>query len=73
MIVLSLIYQKQKDMTTSTSVIVNEMIATGKYDEKKIAKFHARQTKLNDSTEIADAMVRVYLHTFEIREAKRVN
>jgi hypothetical protein len=59
-------------MTTLT-VTINEMIATGTYDEKKIAKFHARQMKLNGNNEkVADAMVRIYLHTFEIRVAKRV-
>lgn len=49
---------------------VKEMISTGKYDEVAIAKFHAKQMKLNGGNQaIADAMVRIYHHNFLIREA----
>jgi hypothetical protein len=65
-----LIYQKQKDMTTTTATLT-EMISTGIYNEKAIAKFHAKQVKYNNgNTEIADAMVRIYKHNFIIRKAK---
>ncbi len=57
-------------MNTLTAT-VTEMISTGIYDEKAIAKFHSRQMKLNKgNAEIADAMVRIYKHTFLIRKAK---
>ena len=40
-------------------------------DEKAIAKFHAKQVKLNKgNVSIADAMVRIYKHNFLIRKAK---
>lgn len=56
------------------TAIMNELVATGKYDLVKIAKFHAKQMKLNNGNkEIADAMVRIYQHTFEIREKRRVS
>jgi len=48
-----------------------EMVSTGLYDEKAIAKFHAKQVKLNKgNVSIADAMVRIYKHNFLIRKAK---
>jgi len=48
-----------------------EMISIGQYDENAIAKFHAKQLKLNNgNNEIADAMVRIYKHNFLIRKAK---
>jgi len=56
-------------MTTS---IISEMVSTGKYDEKAIAKYHAKQVKLNGSVEIADAMLRIYKHNFIIREKKAI-
>jgi hypothetical protein len=65
-----LIYQKQKDMTTYTATLT-EMISTGFYNEKAIAKFHAKQVKSNKGNiELADAMVRIYKHNFLIRKAK---
>ena len=65
-----MIYQKQKDMTTYTAT-VKEMISTGIYNEKAIAKFHAKQVKANKGNiELADAMVRIYKHNFLIRKAK---
>lgn len=52
-------------MTTLT-----QMISTGFYKEKAIAKFHAKQVKLNGGNiEIADAMVRIYKHNFIIRKS----
>lgn len=49
--------------------ITFKMESTGNYDEVKIAKFHKRQMSLNNNnSEIADAMVRMYKHTFLIRE-----
>lgn len=55
------------------AAIVSELVATGKYDQKAIEKFHAKQVKANNgSIEIADAMVRIYKHTFEIREKRIV-
>ena len=57
-------------MTTITSTLT-EMISTGLYNEKAISEFHQRQMKLNNnSSEIADAMVRIYKHNFLIRKAK---
>jgi len=50
-------------------VIVKELVATGFYDEKAIAKFHAKQVKVsNGNFLLADAMVRIYKHNFEIRK-----
>lgn len=47
---------------------MTELKSTGVYDEKAIAKFHAKQLKVNKgNVEIADAMVRMYKHTFLIR------
>lgn len=52
------------------SATVTEMISTGLYDEKAIAKFHAKQVKVNKgNVATADAMVRIYKHTFLIRKA----
>lgn len=65
---ISLTYQNKPTMTAT----IFELVATGKYDAAKINKFHAKQMKVNNNNkEIADAMVRMYKHTFEIRE-KRV-
>ena len=51
---------------------VNEMISTGIYDEKAIAKLHAKQVKANNGNiDMADAMVRIYQHTFLIRKANK--
>jgi len=55
-------------MTTSTTMI--EMVSTGLYNEKAIAKFHAKQVKVCGSVELADVMVRMYKHNFLIRVAK---
>lgn len=45
-----------------------ELVSTGNYDEKAIAKFHAKQVKLNNgNVSLADAMVRIYKHNFLIR------
>lgn len=50
---------------------LTEMVSTGLYNEKAIAKFHTKQVKLNGGNiEIADAMVRIYKHNFIIRKAK---
>ena len=39
--------------------------------EKAIAKFHAKQLKINNGNiELADAMVRIYQHNFLIRITK---
>lgn len=57
---------KHKDMET----IITEMISTGLYNEKAMAKFHAKQVKVCGSVELADAMVRMYKHNFLIRVAK---
>jgi len=52
------------------NAIIKEMISTGVYDEKAIAKFHAKQVRLNKGNlELADAMVRIYKHNFLIRIA----
>lgn len=51
-----------------------EMVSTGLYDEKALNKFYNRQLKLNSNNEsIAEAMVRIYKHTFLIRTTKAVN
>jgi hypothetical protein len=56
-------------MTTT----IYEMVSTGNYDEKAIAKFHAKQVKLNNgNVNLADAMVRMYKHNFLIRVAKSI-
>ena len=60
--------QNEKNMTTSTTMI--EMVSTGLYNEKAIAKFHAKQVKVCGSVELADVMVRMYKHNFLIRVAK---
>lgn len=58
-------------MCTAT---VTELVATGKYNESAIAKFHAKQVKVNGgNVAIADAMVRMYKHTFEIRTPKVIS
>lgn len=50
---------------------IYELVSTGNYDEKSIAKFHAKQVKLNNgNTYLADAMVRIYKHNFLIRTKK---
>ena len=52
---------------------IKEMVSTGNYDEKAIAKFHAKQLKANNgNVELADAMVRMYKHNFLIRVAKSI-
>lgn len=49
--------------------IVRELVSTGLYDKKAITKFYTRQLKLNKgNVSIADAMVRIYKHTFLIRK-----
>lgn len=49
--------------------IFKELVSTGLYDEKAIAKYHAKQVKVNNGNiEIADAMVRIYKHNFLIRK-----
>jgi hypothetical protein len=54
-----------------TSFKIQELVSTGKYDEKAIAKFHAKQVKINNGNiELADAMVRIYQHNFLIRITK---
>jgi hypothetical protein len=51
-------------MTTS----IYKLVSTGNYDEKEIAKFYAKQVKLNNgNTDLADAMVRIYHHNFLIK------
>ena len=53
---------------------INEMISTGLYDEKAIAKYHAKQVKANNgNVELADAMVRIYKHNFLIRTPKKIS
>jgi len=53
---------------------VNEMIGTGKYDEKKLAKFWNKQYTINGNDAVlADMMVRIYKHNFEIRVAKQIS
>lgn len=48
--------------------VMTELKSTGLYDEKAISKFHAKQVRVNGGNiEIADAMVRMYKHTFLIR------
>lgn len=50
-----------------------EMVSTGEYDQKAIEKFYNKQLKVNNgNTSIADAMVRIYKHTFLIRERKHL-
>lgn len=50
---------------------VKEMVSTGFYNEKAIAKFHAKQMKLNNNNSyLADAIVRIYKHNFLIRTKK---
>lgn len=52
---------------------ITEMVSTGNYDEKAIAKFHAKQMKVNNNnSDLADAMVRMYKHNFLIRTPKAV-
>jgi hypothetical protein len=49
--------------------IVKELVSTGLYDEKAIAKFHDKQVKVNNGNiSLADAMVRIYKHNFLIRK-----
>lgn len=53
---------------------ITELKSTGNYDEKAIAKFHAKQMKLNNNnSEIADVMVRIYKHNFLIRNKVKFN
>jgi hypothetical protein len=55
----------------TTSFKIQELVSTGKYDEKAIAKFHAKQVKINNGNiDLADAMVRIYHHNFLIRTPK---
>jgi len=50
---------------------IKQMVSTGNYDEKAIAKFYAKQVKVNNGNiELADAMVRIYQHNFLIRVSK---
>tara|TARA_R110000782_G_scaffold109591_1_gene198631 strand:- start:748 stop:924 length:177 start_codon:yes stop_codon:yes gene_type:complete len=52
----------------TNSAVVFKMVSTGNYDEKAITKFYNRQLKLNNNnSDLADAMVRIYKHTFLIR------
>lgn len=58
---------------------VNQLIGTGNYDTKKLNAFYNRQIKANIKTgatqeqaeSLAEAMVRIYKHTFEIKTAVR--
>jgi hypothetical protein len=55
------------------SAIIKEMVSTGNYNEKAIAKFHAKQVKVNNGNiDLADAMVRIYKHNFLIRTPKNI-
>lgn len=48
---------------------VKELVSTGVYNENAIAKFHAKQVKLNNGNiDLADAMVRIYKHNFLVRK-----
>jgi len=52
---------------------IKEMVSTRNYDEKAIAKFHAKQVRVNNGNiELADAMVRMYKHNFLIRTPKAI-
>ncbi len=59
---------KRNNIMTAT---IFELVSTGNYNEKAIAKFHAKQVKVNNGNiELADAMVRIYQHNFLIRTKK---
>jgi hypothetical protein len=50
---------------------IKELVSTGIYNEEAIAKFHAKQVKVNNgNVELADAMVRIYQHNFLVRTPK---
>ena len=67
------LYQLKTQTLNIMTATVKEMVSTGFYNEKAIAKFHAKQMKLNNNnSDLADAMVRIYKHNFLIRTEKAI-